>query len=76
MPSAVRRQEAFAVTAADTLAEEGVAAVSRQTQKLYSKSAAVTDLRTFADRGHSLTIDGGWREVADSVLGWLGEHGL
>lgn len=52
------------------------AAVSKQTQKLYNKSSAVTDLRTFADRGHSLTIDRGWREVADSVLGWLGEHGL
>jgi alpha-beta hydrolase superfamily lysophospholipase len=52
------------------------AAVSRQTQKLYRKSSAVTDLRTFADRGHSLTIDSGWREVADSVLGWLGEHDL
>ena len=52
------------------------AAVSRQTQKLYSKSSAVTDLRTFADRGHSLTIDAGWREVADSVLGWFGERDL
>ena len=52
------------------------ATISKQTQKLYSKSTAVTDLRTFADRGHSLTIDKGWREVADSVLGWLGEHGL
>jgi len=52
------------------------AAVSRQTQRLYSKSAAVTELRTFADRGHSLTIDAGWRDVADSVLGWLGEQGL
>lgn len=52
------------------------ASVSRQTQKLYRKSAAVTDLRTFADRGHSLTIDSGWREVADSVLAWLGEQGL
>ena len=28
------------------------------------------------ERGHSLTIDSGWREVADSVLGWLGEHDL
>jgi pimeloyl-ACP methyl ester carboxylesterase len=52
------------------------AAVSRQTQRLYDKSPAVTDLRTFADRGHSLTIDGGWREVADTVLGWLNAHGL
>ena len=52
------------------------ASVSRQTQKLYRNSSAVTDLRTFADRGHSLTIDGGWREVADSVLGWLAERRL
>jgi len=52
------------------------AAISRQTQKLYRNSPAVTELRTFADRGHSLTIDSRWREVADSVLGWLGERGL
>lgn len=52
------------------------ATVSRQTQKLYRHSGAVTDLRTFPDRGHSLTIDNGWREVADSVLGWLGERGF
>ena len=52
------------------------AVVSRQTQKLYRDSSAVTELRTFADRGHSLTIDSGWREVADSVLGWLRERGL
>jgi len=43
------------------------AAVSRQTQKLYRGSSAVTELRTF-DRGHSLTIDSGWREVADKAL--------
>ena len=52
------------------------ASVSRQTQKLYRRSSAVTDLREFRDRGHSLTIDSGWAEVADSVLGWLRERGL
>ena len=52
------------------------ATISRQTQKLYRRSSAVTDLRTFADRGHSLTIDHGWRDVADSVLSWLRERGL
>ena len=51
------------------------ATISRQTQKLYNKSSAVTDLRSF-DRGHSLTIDSGWREVADSVLDWLGGRDL
>lgn len=36
----------------------------------YRHSAAVTDLKRLAGRGHSLTIDSGWREVADIVLDW------
>jgi hypothetical protein len=28
----------------------------------------------FADRGHSLTIDSGWREVAEACLAWLGRQ--
>jgi non-heme chloroperoxidase len=52
------------------------AAVSHSTRKQYHKSSAVTDLKDFPDRGHSLTIDKGWREVADSVLSWLKERGL
>jgi pimeloyl-ACP methyl ester carboxylesterase len=51
-------------------------AVTMQTRKLYHKSTAVTDLHVFEDRGHSLTIDGGWREVADVCLDWLRRHGL
>jgi non-heme chloroperoxidase len=47
------------------------AAISRSTRKLYHKSPAVTDLREFNDRGHSLTIDHGWREIADEVMSWL-----
>ncbi len=46
------------------------------TLKQYRKSSAVTDLRTFADRGHSLTIDSGWREVAEASLTWLRGRGL
>jgi hypothetical protein len=34
----------------------------------------VTNLRRLADRGHSLTIDSGWREVADIALNWLNAH--
>jgi len=49
-------------------------AITRSTRKLYRKSPAVTDYTEFADRGHSLTIDGGWREVADSTLKWLEPH--
>ena len=52
------------------------AAISRQTQRLYGHSPAITDLRAFPDRGHSITIDSGWREVADTALGWLKAHGL
>ncbi len=48
--------------------------VVKSMRKLYHKSPAVTDLREFPDRGHSLTIDSGWQEVADSVLGWLKER--
>jgi pimeloyl-ACP methyl ester carboxylesterase len=51
-------------------------AVSRATVKLYRHSPAVTDFREFPDRGHSLTIDSGWSDVADAVLAWLGERGV
>jgi pimeloyl-ACP methyl ester carboxylesterase len=46
-------------------------AISKATYKQYRKSQASTELVEFADRGHSLTIDHGWREVADAVLTWL-----
>jgi alpha-beta hydrolase superfamily lysophospholipase len=45
--------------------------VTRSTLKQYRDSTAVTELRQFAGRGHSLTVDSGWREVADAVLQWL-----
>jgi pimeloyl-ACP methyl ester carboxylesterase len=51
-------------------------AIPRATVRLYHKSHAVTDLRQFPDRGHSLTIDSGWREVADACLSWLKGHSL
>jgi pimeloyl-ACP methyl ester carboxylesterase len=46
------------------------------TLKQYRDSNAVTELITFKDRGHSLTIDHGWRDVATEVLVWLGQQGL
>jgi pimeloyl-ACP methyl ester carboxylesterase len=51
-------------------------AVTRGTLKQYRHSTAVTELRELDDRGHSLTIDHGWREVAELVLGWLSRQGL
>jgi hypothetical protein len=43
----------------------------RSTLKVYGKSPAVTELKEFAGRGHSLVIDSGWRELADYSLAWL-----
>ena len=45
--------------------------VTRAPLKQYRHSEAVTDIINFPDRGHSLTIDGGWSEVARTVLTWL-----
>jgi pimeloyl-ACP methyl ester carboxylesterase len=44
---------------------------TRSTLKQYRDSAAITELKQFEGRGHSLTIDHGWREVADATLEWL-----
>jgi alpha-beta hydrolase superfamily lysophospholipase len=50
--------------------------VTQSTFHRYRHSTAVTDLRRLEDRGHSLTIDSGWREVADTALTWLNAHKL
>jgi hypothetical protein len=41
-----------------------------------SKSKAQTDLHIFEARGHSLTIDNGWKDVADVALQWLAANSL
>ena len=50
--------------------------VTHATFSQYRHSTAVTDLRRLANRGHSLTIDSGWREVAGTALDWLTAHQL
>ena len=50
--------------------------VTRSTLKQYRDSAAVTELKQFEGRGHSLTIDAGWPEVAHAVLDRLKTNGL
>lgn len=50
--------------------------ITKATAKKYRHSPAVTDIIEFADRGHSLTVDDGWREVADASLTWLDKQGL
>jgi len=51
-------------------------AITKATMKQYRDSEAVTELKEMPDRGHSLTIDSGWTEVADVVLAWLKDKGL
>ncbi len=51
-------------------------AITTGTRKLYHKSPAITDFVEFPDRGHSLTIDSGWREVAQYALDWLSKRHL
>lgn len=51
-------------------------AITKSTLKRYRHSTAVTDITEFADRGHSLTVDAGWRMVAESCLSWLKDQGL
>ncbi|MDX6260071.1 MAG: hypothetical protein QOH84_1759 [Kribbellaceae bacterium] len=51
-------------------------AATRAVYKRYGDSVAVSNLKQFADRGHSLVVDSGWQAVADYVLGWLADHGI
>jgi pimeloyl-ACP methyl ester carboxylesterase len=44
---------------------------TRAAFKLYRDSGAVTELKQFEGRGHSLTVDHGWRDVASTILDWL-----
>jgi len=50
-------------------------AVAYAAYKLQRRNeSAVTEFVEFKDRGHSLTIDSGWHEVADAVLAFLEQH--
>src|SRR3954453_5935013 len=50
--------------------------VTEDVYHLYGKQpdAGLVDLKIFEGRGHSLTMDHGWQEVAETVLTWLGER--
>jgi pimeloyl-ACP methyl ester carboxylesterase len=51
-------------------------AITHAECKKYRRSDAVTELHEFPDRAHSLTIDSGWRDVADVALAWLAKQSL
>jgi hypothetical protein len=39
------------------------------------KNASPTEIIELADRGHSLTIDHGWKQVAEVSLKFVADHG-
>jgi esterase/lipase len=44
--------------------------------RMYRHSKAVTELRQFEGRGHSLTVDHGWCDVTQACLDWLEQQGI
>ncbi|MUL75428.1 alpha/beta hydrolase [Mycolicibacterium sp. CBMA 226] len=46
-------------------------AIANASYKLQKKNANVTEIVEIPGRGHSLTIDSGWREVADTALNFV-----
>jgi pimeloyl-ACP methyl ester carboxylesterase len=49
---------------------------TKSTLRQYRHSTAVSELKQFEGRGHSLVIDHGWKDVADASLEWLKANGL
>ncbi|TMM00885.1 MAG: alpha/beta hydrolase [Actinobacteria bacterium] len=46
-------------------------AIANASYKRQRRNAAVTEIVKIPNRGHSLTIDSGWREVADTALAFV-----
>ena len=46
-------------------------AMANAAYKRQRRNSAVTEIATIPNRGHSLTIDHGWREVANTALGFV-----
>ncbi|WP_433662987.1 alpha/beta hydrolase [Nocardia sp. CA-128927] len=51
-------------------------ATVRSEYKIQRKNPGVTELVVFADRGHSMPADHGWREIADTALAFLEKQNL
>jgi non-heme chloroperoxidase len=46
-------------------------AIANASYKKQQRNDGVTEITTVPDRGHALTVDGGWREVADKALAFV-----
>ena len=49
-------------------------AISEYTYKIQQKNSGVTEFASIPGRGHSLTIDSGWLEVANTALAFVQRH--
>jgi non-heme chloroperoxidase len=50
--------------------------IANASYKRYKDNPSPTEIKEIKGRGHSLTIDSGWREVAETSLDFLDRHGL
>lgn len=50
--------------------------VTQEVFDKYRRGSSDTELHVFEGKGHSLTIDGGLKEVAGVVLNWLAKKGF
>lgn len=50
--------------------------VTKEVFRRYAKGQSDTEFYEFEGRGHSLTIDSGWRDVAEATLNWLSGKGF
>jgi pimeloyl-ACP methyl ester carboxylesterase len=50
--------------------------VTKEVFKLYARGGSDTEFHECDGRGHSLTMDDGWREAAQVTLEWLARNGL
>jgi pimeloyl-ACP methyl ester carboxylesterase len=48
--------------------------IANAAYKLQARNAAATEIKEMPNRGHSLTIDNGWREVAGTALAFIQQH--
>ena len=50
-------------------------AIADASYKRQNRNPGVTEITELPDRGHSLVIDHGWREVAETALRFIKDHG-
>jgi len=49
-------------------------AIANASYKRQKRNSGPTEIREISNRGHSLTIDNGWREVAEVALAFVKQH--